>query len=134
MAERQFKLSRQEARRLWVEALRSGEYEQGVQNLKRVVGGVECFCCLGLGCQLFNEHEPEHAVSVELIGDTYYFDSCSASMPEIVVRWLGLNGHWGNADFYESLAYHNDEGATFSEIADIIESAPEGLFVEESHA
>jgi hypothetical protein len=40
------------------------------------------------------------------------------------MEWIGIN----DENRVEYLAHLNDEGHTFSEIADIIESEPEGLF------
>lgn len=41
-----------EARRLWVEALRSGEYEQGRTWLREN----DRYCCLGVACELYRKH------------------------------------------------------------------------------
>lgn len=41
-----------EPRKLWVEALRSGEYEQTNGALRYE----DKFCCLGVACDLYRKH------------------------------------------------------------------------------
>jgi hypothetical protein len=72
-------------------------------------------------------------------GDVWAFDDEDAILPTKVRDWLGLYNHEGawdeiNDDYDEgsidhSLADKNDSGATFDQIADIIEMAPKGLLV-----
>lgn len=52
-------------------------------------------------------------------------------LPRQVMEWLGLmteEGMYDDPDGDDSLIGHNDSGDTFKQIANIIESAPEGLF------
>lgn len=102
----------------WVEALRSGKYEQGqlaLQNGNK-------FCCLGVACEVsglkVNRHDTGAIQGVIL--------------PFNVKKWLGLIGHTGghlnSEGQFETLSGLNDNGKTFSELADLIESEPEGLF------
>lgn len=44
--------AQRKARRLWVKALRSGEYKQGYGYLHYKRGGKDKFCCLGVLCDL----------------------------------------------------------------------------------
>ena len=44
-------LTTEEARKKWVEALRSGKYKQSIQFLHSEEG----YCCLGVACDLFKE-------------------------------------------------------------------------------
>jgi hypothetical protein len=103
----------------WVAALRSGEYKQAQSQLKTEIG----HCCLGVACEL--------AKQAGVISD---YKSSEWFLPVTVRNWLGLATHGGtyqeseDTDLDMSLARKNDRGATFSEIADIIESEPEGLF------
>lgn len=110
----------------WVAALRSGKYEQGRGYLK--VGNL--FCCLGVACDI----AVKNGVDIE-VTDTSY-DGETKVMPEVVTAWLGLRNEEG---YYETrndynllvgkrLTIDNDDGKTFEEIADIIESEPKGLF------
>lgn len=124
----------------WVAALRSGEYEQAEMYLR--VNNK--FCCLGVACDLFAKEregewrdthngytefrisaddDPEFGVQ---IGDT--------ELPHSVFRWLGLyneNGKYRKEGVTTWGLIHDNDAAhlNFSQIADIIESEPEGLFV-----
>ena len=45
-------MSTEEARALWVKALRSGEYKQTTGQLRKDDG----HCCLGVACDLYGKH------------------------------------------------------------------------------
>jgi len=103
----------------WVAALRSGQYEQGKHCLKTADGK---FCCLGVAIEVAQAN----GVVRKGVPEVNYL----RGEFEAVRVWLGLANHEGN---YRTgaLAEQNDRGVTFTEIADIIESEPEGLFVHE---
>ena len=106
-------------RREWVEALRSGDYQQGQGAL--LTG--DRFCCLGVACEISG--------LAEWNGHYYLGQDCA--LPDEVMDWLGLRdymGEWMNGD---TLAARNDTGKTFREIADLIESEPQGLLKEASN-
>ena len=102
----------------WVAALRSDEYEQSKGRLRRVDG----FCCLGVACEL--------AVREGIIAEYSGVHGGLTFYPEVMIA-LNLTTDAGGYGAYDSaLATDNDRGLTFAEIADIIESEPEGLFTE----
>lgn len=113
-------LSPEEARALWVRALRSGKFKQGEGQL----AAGDKRCCLGVAADLAVEHGV-------IKGYNHGYGTLNDG-PDVqpVQDWLGLlygsgaYGGCGNA----GLALSNDNGATFAEIADIIEAEPEGLF------
>lgn len=105
-------LTPQEARRLWVEALRAGEYTQTTGTLRDHTG----YCCLGVAVKVLTS-----------IADEEVREDNLAQYPK-VRRTLGLRDSWGTYDPNSSLTEDNDSGKTFAEIADIIESEPDGLF------
>ena len=113
----------------WVQALRSGKYKQGKGFLRFSTQtdnqkGTMFHCCLGVACELHQRENP----SKTWVLDSYLGQS--QSLHGTVREWLGLvekEGHYGNG-FTTSLTSKNDNGFTFSEIADIIESEPKGLF------
>jgi hypothetical protein len=114
-----------ERRKIWVEALRSGKYEQGTGYL--CARGKHC--CLGVACDLFAS---ELTISVgfdRFDSEVVRYGNDPNFLPESVRDALGLRGRAG-AYSNTSLANDNDHGKTFLEIADIIESEPEGLIVE----
>ena len=120
-----------EHRRLWVEALRSGKYAQVTGALKSMRGAG--MCCLGVACDISGLGGWEtDAFSSEpgYLTETSYE---KMKLPLEVQEWLGLATFWGTFDDptatsgTEELYQLNDSGTTFAEIADIIESEPDGL-------
>lgn len=109
--------------RLWVKALRSGEYKQGKHRLR--IG--EEYCCLGVACDLFQK--AGGALTVRS-GRFYTYNNESMVLPNTVQEWLGLTGRAGQYNKGYELSHDNDTGKSFAEIADIIESEPPGLFQE----
>lgn len=111
----------------WVAALRSGKFKQGKGSL----GDCGLYCCLGVACELAIENGVN--INVKDEGGRKSYDGAWATVPESVEKWLGLNedtGGYEGEDGYETLTEQNDGGMSFQEIADIIESEPEGLFIQ----
>ena len=100
----------------WVDALRSGEYQQTQERLRKEDG----FCCLGVLCDLYiKENNVEWEINED---DMYRYEKHSAVLPPSVVEWAGVedsnpyvNGGIG------TLSGLNDKGFTFNEIAGLIE-------------
>lgn len=111
----------------WVAALRSGEYRQTMGGLQRDGR----FCCLGVACFLFDKANPGVLEVSEQGGWTAY-DGASADLPERVQTWLGVAHSFGqfqkDDESFDYVSGWNDDGRSFSEIADLIESRPPGLF------
>lgn len=124
----------------WVAALRSGEYEQGTGVLR----AGNKYCCLGIACVLAVKAGviPEGVVTGVRDGIYEYGepeDVQTSGLPQAVREWLRIPhvlAHYFNPELggYTDLAEKNDNGKTFLEIADIIESEPEGLFMPEEPA
>lgn len=128
-------------RKLWVEALRSGNYPQTRGSLKDKNG----FCCLGVACNVY-------LGTVALTTDdkwiadekgAWFFSHIEGRnngvLPDVVKNWLGLRHNNGrfidpDNDGYSpatSLINKNDMwGANFATIADIIESEPQDLIAD----
>lgn len=111
-------------RKLWVEALRSGKYEQASGHLRTTEG----YCCLGVLADIAGaKWRPDG------FGAFYAEVDCWGSRsiaPSFVRAFVGLKDECGMFGDDDTLAERNDSGTTFSEIADIIESEPGGLFIE----
>jgi hypothetical protein len=130
-----------EPRRLWVEALRSGKYKQGFKALCRDDCGSKTYCCLGVACEVYQEHVGDLEVQSDhpkLIA----FDKSSHFLPLKVAKWLNIRPagnlmepvkdvvHRDDARVlpkdakFDSLSALNDFGANFdfNKIADVIES------------
>lgn len=134
-----------ENRKKWVEALRSDKYEQTTGFLKRNNG----YCCLGVLCDLAGEEfVPRSSVYAEPgtfeihLGKDEYgcFHGEALDATQKAMDFVGLRTDIGSFEQvhgddgeiigeHTTLADENDAGASFSEIADIIESNPPGLFI-----
>lgn len=106
----------------WVEVLRSGEYKQARLSLR--VG--DRFCCLGVLCDLYRKETGDG----EWVDDDFMLGDRSSTChpPGKVSRWVGLTVSYAGFGESDALTDRNDNGTTFAQIADIIESEPEGLF------
>ena len=113
-----------EAAALWVEALRSGKWQQG--QLKLRVG--DAYCCLGVACAVYQQVVGGLAIRVHVAGIISY-NNRRTILPPVVQEWLGLSTDEGAYEQAGTLSLDNDRGKTFQEIADIIEARPAGLFV-----
>lgn len=120
--------------RAWVAALRSGKYKQGKGELRTKE---DSYCCLGVACDLYQKAHPETQrwIKEEWVqGQQWLFEGKSGLLPASVKEWLGLRTDEGA--FYDGTPYlshktltgANDTGDTFEQIADLIESEPDGLF------
>lgn len=110
-----------EIQQKWVTALRSGEYTQTTENLRRDDG----YCCLGVLCDLYTKEtgngtwESDTQYTFEFMykeeNDT---PSCvNLDLPPIVRKWAGIT----NVFEEELVILNDDEGFTFNQIADVIE-------------
>ena len=112
-------------RRLWVEALRSGKYCQGHGVLRRG----DRYCCLGVACDISGLSKWE--VDEEAQDDPMSYDGAPIRLPAIVQNWLGMADGAGTIRGRgSSLIAMNDLGASFTEIANFIESKPYGMLEE----
>ena len=119
----------------WVAALRCGKYQQTTGYLARKALEEEAYsyCCLGVACEVYINEGNMIAVYERIQENQNAYKQYGGSvgdLPREVADWLGLqatSGEWANGD----LAFCNDtKGLRFTQIADIIEQEPEGLFAE----
>ena len=128
-----------EVKQKWIDALRSGDYEQGSEKLRTPNG----YCCLGVLCDLYAQ---EHDTQWEFRGydenadetnphpmDYWYFGDQSEFLPESVMNWAGLKTHnpsvrvdvedndEDNWYFQDEIANVNDSGYTFMDLSKIIQ-------------
>lgn len=117
----------------WVAALRSGEYKQGAGQLAYVSpNGNASYCCLGVLCDLLAQQgriSQRTRIHDEGGGSVYFKshgeeDEDTGVLPKGVAKLVGL-GVDNPAVLYggtlTDLASLNDGGASFKEIADLIE-------------
>ena len=116
-----------ERRKLWTDALRSGYYEQAQGSLQVS----DKFCCLGVLCEVAEEN----GIKVNRTNVLELLHGSDLSGQHDVMNWVGLrrpDGSYAIEDDINgnSLVAQNDfADKSFIEIADIIDSEPEGLFV-----
>lgn len=120
----------------WLAALRSGEYEQTDGMLLKVTGERKQHCCLGVLCELaVAEGVIPPARLVENWDGTQKIGQFGdrleeGTLPAEVSEWSGVDdyGHYAAVVDEDGIEYTpflteiNDEGASFAEIADIIEA------------
>lgn len=127
--------------KLWVEDLRTTKAPQTKNVLHKVNKEnreLDSFCCLGRACIVYNVHNPNNQIIANVRESfdgtimSYTENGYGSVLPKVVREWLGLQDELGTfIDNYihSSLAEKNDNGYSFSAIADIIESEPEELFI-----
>lgn len=118
-----------DARALWLEALRSGEYAQGRGQLTRITNDEALHCCLGVLCEVAVRAGVELNVrEVPLTGGVVerWYDEQENYPPQRVLDWAGLDSN--NPQVRRpggesvTMSMLNDElGASFAEIADLVE-------------
>jgi hypothetical protein len=121
---------------IWVKALRSSDYTQGrlFLHLAETKHTVESFCCLGVLCDLSLKNSSLPIIrSLNEDDGIIRYDRSSEGLPLSVMAWAELKFsnpdvtvvdhsiEWHKESKTTSLAELNDGGASFSEIADIIE-------------
>jgi len=116
----------------WIDALRSGKYHQGQSKLYSGDG----FCCLGVLCDIYanqvgditwEKRNPNGRFDDDK-WDYWYFDDQSEVLPECVSKWAELDENDPvvtkdivGQDIITTLASLNDKGATFEDLAEVIE-------------
>ena len=115
----------------WVEALRSGKFEQTRETLCQIdQEGNKSFCCLGVLCTLAEEAGVTLGQKFEhtSLGTILTWDGVEKVLPISVLDWSGLRSPTGKRGEIEtSLAMLNDEGSSFKSLASIIEAEGEVL-------
>jgi hypothetical protein len=120
----------------WIDALRSGKYDQGSEKLRSHQG----FCCLGVLCDLYS-HEKNQGWDFRGVRETnlqpqdyWYFDGESEFLPDSVREWAGMacknpsvrvdvtdNDDEDDWFYHDEIANLNDSGYTFKELSNVIE-------------
>ncbi len=113
------KQEQREHLQLWVAALRSGKYKQGWTRLHRE----EEFCCLGVACEISGLGR---WMADDDGSDIIWYLGYTSVLPPVVQHWLGVPNELGlqlqtRQAHFVGLECLNDEGMTFSQIADLIE-------------
>ncbi len=115
----------------WLEALRSGEYQQGRRQLRKG----DTYCCLGVLCDLHRKETGEGEWGGVVFDSNPYktldngvTDWEDGTLPGAVREWAGLRDEnpilndiaiavYNDGDYEDNVEPH-----TFAEIADLIEA------------
>jgi hypothetical protein len=92
-------------KRLWINALESGDYVQGKNYLKQTISGGFSYCCLGVLCDLYDKHSGkspgfrEGAYHISSSREIVYPHNGSTVLPtREVLEWAGLESERGFDD------------------------------------
>lgn len=111
----------------WVDALRSEKYQQGTGCLKQTKNQQDKFCCLGVLIDI----AIKDGLNITVVsGPRTRFNSFADYLPSEVQKWANMktpSGSFTKDNLTNTLAYLNDAGKTFNEIATIIEDNIEEL-------
>jgi hypothetical protein len=128
-----------EVKAKWLSALRSGNFKQTREKL--TANNRQSYCCLGVLCELYRQETGNGRWKVNENYDgnydnnKYAFLGADCMPPDEVIKWAGLPADsqndvpvgerprkWGHGVETVTIAGLNDDGKSFAEIADIIES------------
>lgn len=112
----------------WVSALKSGKFVQTKNYLGRKVDGKDCFCSLGLLCEIMKVPKTCVAEGYYAYEDTA-LQSSVTGLPTQVKESLGLVGSaqffpaqaW-QGNMYYDIAGLNDAGMPFKKIAEVVQN------------
>ena len=120
-----------DVKKLWLEALRGGEYRQARSELRSATKG--WYCCLGVLCDLHRKAHPGTFTWKRklLLGSAdgkkrwWHLDEVG-ELPFEVRQWAGLSGAdptvaFGQSGESRALSDINDSGSDFEVIANLIE-------------
>jgi hypothetical protein len=111
--------------RLWVDALRSGEYEQGLHVLHNLA--TNTWCCLGVACDVARKN----GVAIQVADSVIHgegpklretFDGHGSYLPPSVQNWLGIDSDNPVLDDIPATDWNDIRNASFNGIADAIEA------------
>lgn len=119
-----------EIKQLWVDALDSGEYQQGIGQLKTIGNH---FCCLGVLCDLHRKMTGEGNWTEATLGHEPRYAPTAAKHPSVsflpqeVRDWAGIDEPLSSDQLFCNrtkleldTSKLNDTGWTFNGIADYI--------------
>jgi hypothetical protein len=120
-----------EIKKMWIDALRSDNYDQTQGHLCEMdINGVARWCCLGVLTDL----AIKNGVDIDIERSAHFeniliFDQSSEILSPSVMEWAGMESSSGDYtyDYYEgdyltsTLVEDNDNGQSFRQIADTIE-------------
>lgn len=104
---------KQEVKKAWTKALRSGEYEQGYFRLRNPE--TNSYCCLGVLCDVLENQFPS------IIEKTPEWRDYK-SLPWIIKANLDILSKGDNDRISQLMAMNDSQTVSFETIADVIEA------------
>jgi hypothetical protein len=84
-----------EVKKVWIDALRSGDYDQGLGQLHTMQNDIHAYCCLGVLCDLAIKSGIELEVKYDSTWENgpkmFIYDGESGYLPEVVQQWAELD-------------------------------------------
>lgn len=118
----------EDIRAKWVAELRSGKHTQvrgRLEMLDNDGAAVVGRCCLGVLCRLAIDNGLKVHTSIGFVAGPprafTTFDGEPSVLPDSVLLWAGMPDNNPDVYFCQPISALNDEGFTFTELADIIE-------------
>ena len=111
----------QEIKQMWIDALLSGEYQQGKDVLHNLKDNT--FCCLGVLCDIAVKNKK---LSIVEESELYTYYGCDnekteLELPVCVMEWAEISDSAGKyKEGNLSLAELNDRGRSFKYIVNVI--------------
>ena len=102
--------------KLWVEALRSGDYKQGRGTLHDDQG----FCCLGVACEVYQECVGGLFIHRMDLSGFHEYNGHGGDLPPALTKWLELEEDPIIGE-KSAVILNDDDELSFNEIADAIE-------------
>lgn len=115
----------------WIKRLKSGDYVQGQERLKRTMefkGQPECsYCCLGVLCDILQDkglgewNGDEFALDREIFKSNYDYETdytLEGELSSAALVFVGMNNHEQQA----LISMNDSEGKDFDAIAEVIQA------------
>lgn len=106
----------------WVDALRSGKYRQARGRLR---DDGDAMCCLGVLCDIVAPDNWRYEEDQYRGPDGWHQDNFQMGIPENLLKTVGFEVSEPIIEYKgerQAISLVNDGGATFAEIADLIEA------------
>ena len=103
-----------EDKKLWLDALRNGDFQQGNGALAEKRGNTIYYCCLGVLCEIKQVQKVDTGSTSNIRYGTSMDESSASYLPDYMESVLPT-------EYQKALAQMNDAGFTFEEIAQVIE-------------
>lgn len=123
----EYQLKNKELVKLWVEALRSGQYRQIADRLRRELDTGYGYCCLGVLCEIAKPLASEELLERKLQDDGYIPTEINKLLQQqaidgsLIARFRELVVQMPSGNLTAVTILNDDLQMSFNEIADLLE-------------